>query len=227
MLLEQILDTIRYGELANISVEDEKLPQILNFINLGLIQLYSKFPIVEKQVIIQQYNQISMYILDYAYARSNRSSSVPHKYILDTPDDPFKNDVMFITGICDEWGIPIPLNDDHDPRSYFLVSHNTLQIPNANEHNSTFVIYRAKPERINIKEYNVMQEVILPDYLLEALSAYVGFKAMQSMSSEESIALSGQFLERYNTLINEVQQNNLMNSNVSASNTKFGFRGYR
>ena len=227
MLLEQIIDTIKYGELSNISVESEEVPKIINFINLGLIQLYSKFPIVEKQVVIQQYNQISLYVLDYRFARSNINSLMPHRYILDTPEDPFMDDVMFITGVCDEWGRPVSLNDDHDPHSYFLVSHNTVQIPNANEHNSTFIIYRAKPKRIRTKEYNMMEEVILPEYLLEALSAYVGFKAMQSMTSEEGSALSDKFLDRYNTLVNEVQQNNLMNSNVSPTNIKLGFRGYK
>ena len=73
----------------------------------------------------------------------------------------------------------------------------------------------------------MMEEVILPEYLLEALSAYVGFKAMQSMTSEEGSALSDKFLDRYNTLVNEVQQNNLMNSNVSPTNIKLGFRGYK
>ena len=55
MLLSQIIDSVRYGELNNVYT-DEKLPQIISFINLGLIQIYSKLPIVEKQVTIQEYH---------------------------------------------------------------------------------------------------------------------------------------------------------------------------
>lgn len=227
MLLETILDTVRYGELNNISIDDEKIPQIINYINLGLIQLYSKFPVQEKQVIIQQYPQISMYVLDPKYARSNRVSSAPHKYILDTPDDPFVGDVMFITGICDEWGIPRPLNDDHSPRSYFLVSHNTLQIPNANEHESTFVIYRAKPRIVNPKQYDPMEYIELPEYLLEPLTTYVGYKAMQALGSQEGVQQAQAMLERFNMLCQEINANNLMGNNVSPSNIKLGMRGFK
>ena len=217
MLLSTIIDAVKYGELQNVYTE-EKLPQLISFINLGLIQIYSKLPIIEKQVTIQEYPQISLYKLSSMYARHNHLSSVRHKYILDTPDNPFMDDVLFITGISDEYGFDIPLNDEHHRHSIFMSSYDTIQIPNANENEAIFVIYRAKPKGINplIKpELLDKTEVILPDYLLEALTAFIGFKAA-----------SQAFYQRFTELINQAIADNIAGDGVLPTNIKPRMRGY-
>lgn len=226
MQLQHILDSIKYGEMANIDWTEDKTPKVINYINLGLINLYSKFPIAERQVLIQQYPQISLYKLSRDYARTNKTSPMPHKYILDTPYEPFMNDVMFITSIADEQGRPIPLNDDHDGRSYFLASFDTLQIPNANESETTFIIYRAKPEYIQCNTKHMEKDIYIPECLLECLTTYVGFKAMQSVGGEEGLSSSTALWQRYTELCTEVITQNLLGNNVSPSNIKPGLRGY-
>ena len=225
MLLSFIIDAVKYGELQNVYTE-EKLPQLISFINLGLIQIYSKLPIIEKQVTIQEYPQISLYKLSSMYARHNHLSKVKHKYILDTPDNPFTDDVLFITGICDENGFAIPLNDEHHRRSIFISSYDTIQIPNADENEAVFVIYRAKPRCINPETKNLNQEVELPDYLLEALTAFVGFKAHQAIGSQESLAASQAFYQRFTELINQAITDNIAGDGVLPTNIKPRMRGY-
>ena len=228
MLLSQIIDSVRYGELNNVYT-DEKLPQIISFINLGLIQIYSKLPIVEKQVTIQEYPQISLYKLSRMYARHNHVSPVKHKYILDTPDNPFMDDVLFITGVCDEYGFEVPLNDDHHKRSIFISSYDTIQIPNANENEAIFVIYRAKPKGINpqTKPEDLDKiDVVLPDYLLEALTAFIGFKAHQAIGGQEGLAASQAFYQRFTELINQAIADNIAGDGVLPTNIKPRMRGY-
>lgn len=228
MLLSTIIDAVKYGELQNVYTE-EKLPQLISFINLGLIQIYSKLPIIEKQVTIQEYPQISLYKLSSMYARHNHLSSVRHKYILDTPDNPFMDDVLFITGISDEYGFDIPLNDEHHRHSIFISSYDTIQIPNANENEAIFVIYRAKPKGINplIKpELLDKTEVILPDYLLEALTAFIGFKAHQAIGGQEGLAASQAFYQRFTELINQAIADNIAGDGVLPTNIKPRMRGY-
>ena len=225
MLLSFIIDAVKYGELQNVYTE-EKLPQLISFINLGLIQIYSKLPIIEKQVTIQEYPQISLYKLSSMYARHNHLSKVKHKYILDTPDNPFTDDVLFITGICDENGFAIPLNDEHHRRSVFISSYDTIQIPNANENEAVFVIYRAKPRCINPETKNLNQEIELPDYLLEALTAFVGFKAHQAIGGQEGLAASQAFYQRFTELINQAITDNIAGDGVLPTNIKPRMRGY-
>jgi len=225
MLLSQIIDSVRYGELQNVYT-DEMLPQLISFINLGLIQIYSKLPVVEKQVTIQEYPQISLYKLSSLYARHNHLSPVRHKYILDTPDNPFMDDVLFITGVCDEHGFSVPLNDDNHRHSVFIASHDTIQIPNANENRAIFVIYRAKPRYINPTTKKLDIPVELPEYLLEALTAFIGFKAHQAIGGQEGLATSQALYQRFTELINQAITDNIAGDNVMPSNIKLRMRGF-
>lgn len=225
MELQRIIDTLKYGELANVYTED-KQDQLVTFINLGLTQLYSKFPISEKQVTIQQYPQISLYKLQRDFARSNRGSHVIHKYILDTPDDPFMGDVLFITAVYDETGHPIPLNDEHNHHSYFLASFDTLQIPNANENMTTFIVYRAQPKYLKLDNYKLTDDIHIPECLLEALTSYVGFKSLQSIGGPENIQLAQAMYQRFTEICTNVITDNLLGNNVSPTNLKLRMRGY-
>ena len=98
MELQQVIDTVKYGELTNISWKAcDRVPALISFLNQGLVDLYSKFPLLEKQVIIQQLPQISIYKLTRDFARTNVRSEQLHRYILDTPFEPFVEDILQIT----------------------------------------------------------------------------------------------------------------------------------
>ena len=228
MQLKELLDTLKYGELSVMSWDEEsnRLPQVISYINQGLINLYTKFPVLEKQVIVQQYPQISIYNLTSEYARTNTESMQYTKYILDTPFEPFTDDILLVTGLCDEYGRPIPLNDDNDPNSYFLPAFNQLQIPNANEEETTFVIYRAKPKYIEPTTKDYEQDVFLPLVLVEPLCCYVASKILGAIGSQEELARSQALNERYTALCGEVVTNNLLGNNVTSTNIKPRIRGY-
>lgn len=226
MQLKQIIDTIKYGELNTVSWEEDRVPQVISYINLALTNLYSNFPILEKQVIVQQYPQISIYNLTSEYARTNTESKQYTKYILDTPFEPFTDDILLVTGLCDEYGRPIPLNDDTDPRSYFLPAFNQLQIPNANEEETTFVIYRAAPKYIEPETDDFTQDVFLPRPLLEPLCCYVAYRTMIAIGSQEELARAQILEKRYNDLCLEVATNNLLGNNLMPTNIKPIIGGY-
>ena len=227
MQLQTIIDTVRYGDLCSISWEDPaRIPQIISYLNLALIDLYKGFPIKEKQVAIQQFSQTSIYVLSREYARTNIESDVPHRYILDNDYEPFIDDVLIITGACDELGRPVPLNDNHDPRSWFLSGYNQIQIPEAKDNETAFLIYRCKPVFISPTITDFSIDIELPDYLLEAVCSYIAFKAMLSMGGQEGMAASEIFHKNYLDHCKEVDIRNLLNQNSSVSNIKPGIRGY-
>lgn len=228
MKLKQVIDSIKYGELTNISWEDNKrLPSIITYINQALTDLYNKFPIMEKQITIQQYPQISMYVLTRDFARTNIKSQELHKYILDTPFEPFREDILQITGAYDEVGRPIPLNDINSPRSFFLVSYNTLQIPNANENEATFITYKARHRYIEPTTEDLEQEVFLPTCLEEALYAYIGYKALISIGSADTVQLAQLYLQRYEQLVTNVKTENILGNYVAPTNIKPMIQGFK
>ena len=47
MKLQHIIDSVKYGELTNISWDNKnRIPAIISFINQGLTDLYSRFPLI-------------------------------------------------------------------------------------------------------------------------------------------------------------------------------------
>lgn len=226
MQLKQLIDSVKYGELTNVSW-DNKIPALISYINQALTDLYTKFPLMEKQVTVQQYPQISMYRLTRDFARTNRRSEELHKYILDTPFEPFRDDVLQITGVYNEHGMNIPLNDVHNPMSYFLVSYNTLQIPNANENEATFITYKAKHRYIEPTTEDLEQEVFIPSCLEEAICTYIAYKALVSIGSADTVQLAQLYLQRYDQLCESVKQHNVLNNYVMPTNIKPMIQGFK
>lgn len=228
MKLRHIIDSVKYGELTNISWDSpNRIPAIICFINQGLTDLYTRFPLLEKQVIIQQYPQISIYKLTRDFARTNHKSEQLHKYILDTPFEPFTEDILQVTGVYTEEGLSIPLNDTTNPKSFFLPSYNTIQIPNANENEATFITYKAKHNYIEPTTEDLDQEVEVPPCLAEALYAYLGYKCLVSMGSADTVQLAQLYLQRYEQLCSGTNINNTLGNLVVPTNIKAYIQGFK
>lgn len=226
MTLQEIIDTLKYGELTNISWDYEnRIPQVISQINLGLLNLYSRFPVLEKSVSIAQYPHISIYHLTSQYARTNTQSTENYKYILDTILDPFTDDILQITAATDEFGMSVPLNDENDPRSWFLPAYNQLQIPNAKEGDTAFLIYRAKPKRIDPLTKDFNQEVFLPQFLVDPLINYVAYKISISMGGDNA-QIASVYQQLYEKQCIDIINQNLMNTYSSTTNIKPILGGY-
>jgi hypothetical protein len=226
MKLKDLINILRYGELTNISWDNEsRIPQVIAQINLGLLNLYSKFPILEKSVAIAQYPHISIYNLTSQYARTNTESTETYKYILDTQLDPFKDDILQITAATDEFGRSIPLNDDNAPDSWFLPAYNQLQIPNATLDETAFLIYRAKPEYIDPETKDLDIEVFMPQYLVDPLVNYVAYKIFIGMGGENA-QIAAIYQQLYEKQCMDIANSNLLNNSNSVTNIKPLIGGY-
>jgi hypothetical protein len=226
MKLKDLINILRYGELTNISWDNEsRIPQVIAQINLGLLNLYSKFPILEKSVAIAQYPHISIYNLTSQYARTNTESTETYKYILDNHLDPYKDDILQITAATDEFGRSIPLNDDNAPDSWFLPAYNQLQIPNATLDETAFLIYRAKPEYIDPETKDLDIEVFMPQYLVDPLVNYVAYKIFIGMGGENA-QIAAIYQQLYEKQCMDIANSNLLNNSNSVTNIKPLIGGY-
>ena len=76
MTLHQLIDTLIHGKLSQPHVaKNEQFPAIINAANQDLIQLYSRFPVLEKDVAFMRFPEISIYYLIRRYCRSNDESN--------------------------------------------------------------------------------------------------------------------------------------------------------
>ena len=162
MILLDLFKDLTYGELAQLKIgnlvpgehESELDPtryeQVLTWVNLGLKELYKRFFLSSKEIYIQQHVEISVYVLDSKYAQTNTDSPIPieDRYIMDTVDAPFQDDILKIEEVYDEDGNRLPLNDITEPTSVFTPSYRSIQIPEPNDENSLSVQYRASHPRV-------------------------------------------------------------------------------
>ncbi len=171
MNLTTIIRQARSGELKSLSAKDKTDEVIIDFINLALVALYSRFRLVTGEAII------SVRVGDTIYDLTDTDDTT----LSDGP-------VMQILEAFDENG-SIPINDDNDPYSIYTVGVNKVQVPVTADDAYISLIYRAEPAEVLYTDTGttgVADNVViaLPSVLLEPLLHYIGYRAHGSVNGE-------------------------------------------
>lgn len=233
MQLKTVIDHLRTGEfsLANLGGNDEEgvtsnnIEAIINHINIGLVNLYTKFNLHMGEIQIQQYAQIQRYKLDKKYAQSNTESTASPKYLIDTDDEPFDNNVLLVTNVYDELGCELPINDSACCNSVYTPSYNVVQIPCPEDENAITVIYRAGPNLLKVDSCDLEQEVPIPVQLLEALLYFIAYRFKATRPDVESIGESNNYFAKFEKVCESILLQGLYNTPFR-TNTKLETRGF-
>jgi hypothetical protein len=160
MTVDSLIEMAVNSELRGIAVSDDT-ETIINYINLGLIELYKRFPIETKELLLTLEGDSEIYILpeDCMYIVAAYGE-------VDEQSDQKVNE--------------LPINEEHHPLSINTVAWNKIQVPSAIEGNIISIIYAASPELIRYDEEtgaHNYQDVPIPASMIEALLHYVGYRA--------------------------------------------------
>ena len=236
MKLSEVFEMLQYGELANVSISgniDEEVgirvedyPLLISHINLALTDLHTKFNLKEKEVIIQQYEDLPYYELDSKYAVTNTESSEEIKYIVDSVYSPFIDDVLRINAAFDEKGCELPINDENDCNSIFLNSYKRVQVPYPNPENAIWLTYRANHAKLSMSNPDLSVDVEIPAYCVEALLSYVASRVHSQRTSQESQGLAVNLMAKYQMICDQIEEKNVLHNSPSNTNFKLGERGW-
>lgn len=217
LLVKDVIDTLRNGDLAtvfaNVPAEDNYEKIIVN-LNSALTYVCNRFSIIEKQLTLQRYPHLSFYKLERRFARTS-DIPAPIKYILDTEEEPFKEDVIQIEKAYDEFGRQIPLNDANNPHSWFT-SNNHIQIPNTRHTCVAFFVYRAYHPKV----HEPTDELLVPEILLDLLSAYIAYKIHSTRTDQESVNLANAFYQKVEMLATAFESDNSLTTSTTNTNIK-------
>lgn len=185
-------DLHEYAEFA------QNVQKIMTHVNLGLKELYKRFFLQSKQIIIQQYDHIETYTLDRRFAFSNKDSAEPYRYVMDSVFEPFCDDVLKIEQVFDEGGRELYLNDRSQPWSVYTPAYNKVQVPYPMWCNTLSVHYRASHPTVVFKPGDNPYEIELniPEALLEPLLYYVAGRAFSTLVTDEG-QQGMQFMQKY------------------------------
>ncbi len=224
MKLDELFISLALGELANSSyvelnqleLNKNQLNRVINAINQGLTLIHTHLPLRHNQIVIQLHDNIGTYYLDSRYAKSNTVSTAAVKFILDTPSNPFKDDILNIIGVYNLEGQQYPLNDQYAIGSLFTPDYNSLMVPLAmwqnhkvpyNVVDKLVLVYQADHPKIPLNEPLTSQmEIHLSPIYQSMLQAYVAHLLHMHIGSEQSINQSNQYFAKFNSLMQTAKE---------------------
>jgi len=217
MLLSDLFEQLTYGELSQLSItgngtriDNEDYPKMVAHINLALSNLSTRFNMLQKEIIIQQYDHITDYYLRPQFA-VNSGSSETYKYLVDTAEDPFLGDVVTVQEIYDELGTEVYINKNV-LNSIYTPAFDTIQIPYPVSTNAISVIYRAKHRKLVVGSSTDLEtiEVNIPDFLIVPMSYFIASN-LTGPIGESGLNESNNYINKYEKAIQIIEMQGLFN----------------
>ena len=179
MTVREVVDLAQNSELKNIAVGRENAT-VIGYINLGLIELYKRFPIETDEVVIRLGDPSDpCYISDTTYKMPNNYMGIIAAYD-EQPDD----SVSMI-------GNQIPINEEENPESIMTMGFNKIQVPAAPYGAYISIIYSAGPSLIissslldSSGNFINDADIPLPYFMMEPLLHYIGYRGYLSLNAD-------------------------------------------
>lgn len=212
MNIEELFRRLSKGELSNLSlaqgqsgsIQEDKQEKILEHTREALLRLYSQFILREEEVVIIPNGTRTRY-------------NLPENCIR-----PLE--------IWDAMNCPVPLNNQEDRYSVFTPAPGVLQIPlfkAGQTYSAVTVVYQAAHEPIgSLDDPDSNQEIVLPLVLEAALTAYVAHLEYAGMNSQEHQQISANHLGKYNAIVQDVIDKDLVSSSRIQGNSRFERNGF-
>jgi hypothetical protein len=154
MKVDFVVKLARSGELHSLSNKTVTDEVIIDYINLGIIELYKRFNISTRVEVIQTTTATPVYTV-----RAERL-----------------NQILVIYD-CNGKELTTQSVVEDEQYDYSLLSYNTILLTNPQDEFLT-VVYKAAPPIV----YSVEDEIDIPYAMLEALLHYIGYRAHGSIN---------------------------------------------
>jgi hypothetical protein len=233
MDLEELFTNLSYGVLSGMSIGGEGTgvipvqhrPKLVSYTNKSLLALYSRFVLVERELILRLIADRDTYVFEKVYA--DQDPTVGVKYIEDTAEAPFEEDLLKILQIFDQDMVEMRVNDPGDPRSLFTPDHKSLLVPLVRTAEYLHILYQAKhPKLVVAPPVGVTQQIFLPELLHAALEHHIAYQVFSPSTGQEHTVKASEHLAAYNALCLEVEVKDLATTSFVQSHTKLEDRGF-
>ena len=115
MLVNKVIALAKASELRQLAVRNDDIA-ILGFINLGMLELYKRFPLKTEEAIITLQAEKTTYTLDGIDSDVSMEANVEN--------------FLLVSECYDEQGDVVAVNDENDALGILTPSYNTVQVPN-------------------------------------------------------------------------------------------------
>ena len=218
MKLQEIFDQLSGGEFSQLSIgggevgviDEANYSRVLGHINLALTALFSRFTLKEGRLKLALQEGVTTYKLNSAYAVNAVGSTQPVRYIIDTVDEPFSDDITKVEKVITDGDYELGLNDTSSPISVFTPTALTLRVPEALitgvdwpdelDTENLELVYRASHPKLIVTPgaFNPrLVEVSLPDTHLTALLYYVASRVHNPVGMNNEFHAGNSYYAKY------------------------------
>lgn len=237
MKIDELFRQLSLGELSNLSIsadgsgtiKPEQHQKIILYTQTALNALYGKFLLLEKTLMLTPLAGIGRYPLlarHSIYGRPDGEISDP--YIIDTPEEPFSEDVIKVLSVMDQEGRQVFLNDEGAAFSLFTPAPQVIQfpreIPSWVKILSLSLTYQAKHPQLDPE--NLDQDFEIPSVLETALRYHIAGSVYSHMNGDSNTAKGLEFMTKYEKEVAEVIDRDLVSQTGSSSNHRFNRNGW-
>lgn len=150
MTIQSVIDIAKVGELQNLAAKNNN-NTILTFINMGMIELYKRFPLKVEEHIIPLKTGQSIYTMPENYMWAIAAYDEVENFDYDDA----------LAGI--------PINEEDNPASVNTISYNQIQVPVSFDGAYISIIYVAAPDyiyytdtEVTLKDYDNATDIVIP-----------------------------------------------------------------
>lgn len=236
MTLQECLDILARGRLSNLSicdnghVKESFIPKVIDAINEALQNLYITFPLKEKSVSIELVEGKTDYKLTSEHSWLKRQEDENHLYdrwdyyVIDTEENPFKDDILCIMEVWDDLQRRRSINDPDDPLGIYIPEENFIIVKTSEDGLLLNIAYRAKHNNLTINDLTA--KVDIPECLNNALFSYVAYLIHSDMNTEQAVANAQKYYMDYQNIINNLKMYGFLSPDKLVSDIKFFTGGW-
>lgn len=162
MTIRDVVTLAQQGELSQLSVKD-RVETIIGYINLGMIELYKRFPVDTAEWLLELEDGVSEYMIPSdcmylvaAYGEVSKAS--------------------------DDMVNRLNINTEDDPLSINTIGWNKIQVPISALGAMISLVYVKQPAILTMEDLD--SQVSLPMQMIEALLHYVGYRGHAAQSGD-------------------------------------------
>lgn len=237
MNLRQVFNSLEHVHLSGLSITNSGVgigeidyPLVLVSINEILTDLYTRFDLKTSEVILRLIKGQTEYTIHSDYADSNVNSTEPVRWVVDSVDNPFKDDISYILSVTTSTQEKLEVNKPNYCNSVFTPSTNTIQIPTeiAETVTGLSVIYNASPILVPVSTTLDVDtiNIELPQAMFNALIFGVCKTIYSVKGGKDGYSKSNDYHQKYLNELNMLSDSGMF-SNFTNERKSFSDGGWK
>lgn len=186
MTVQNAIDLAASTKLKNIAVAKDTAA-VLGYLNLGITELYKRFPLRVDEAIVTLKDNKTEYKVDGTDADVSMPADSQFMWLVSAYQEVEDTETTEFDTVL------MPVNEEDNPMSLQTVAWNTVQIPLSITGAYVSLIYVATPVYYTMGD--LAEQLPLPPQMVEPLLEYIAYQAKSSIGTVQDTALAYQEFE--------------------------------